>query len=76
MKDFARRQLTLATQCTKEFMSGYREGRDLEVDRMLHEYFQDFDSEKSDEKQKKEQETQAPAKRKGRRRAKKRSLRD
>ena len=33
--------MKLATQCLKEFMAGYREGRDQEIDRMLHEYFRE-----------------------------------
>jgi hypothetical protein len=33
--------MKLATECLKEFMAGYRTGRDQEVDKMLHEYFQD-----------------------------------
>lgn len=33
--------MKLATECVKEFMAGYRQGRDQEVDKMLHEYFQE-----------------------------------
>jgi len=33
--------MKLATECLKEFMSGYRQGRDQEIDKMLNEYFQD-----------------------------------
>ncbi len=33
--------MKLATACLKEFMVGYREGRDQEIDRVLHEYFQE-----------------------------------
>ncbi|KAL9180133.1 hypothetical protein ACHAXT_008103 [Thalassiosira profunda] len=37
-------QLKLGTACLSEFMKGYRKGRDDEVDRMLHEYFKELDS--------------------------------
>jgi hypothetical protein len=33
--------MKLATECLKEFMTGYRQGRDQEIDKMLNEYFQD-----------------------------------
>ena len=38
--------LKLGTACLTEFMSGYRKGRDEEIDRMLHEYFKELDEEK------------------------------
>ena len=38
--------LKLGTACLTEFMSGYRRGRDEEIDRMLHEYFKELDEEK------------------------------
>ena len=41
LKAFASDTMKLATECLKEFMKGYREGRDNEVDKMLHEYFQE-----------------------------------
>lgn len=47
LKMWAGEQMKLATACLSEFMGGYREGRDEEVDRMLHEYFKDLD--KTDE---------------------------
>ena len=34
--------MRLATDCLKEFMAGYRKGRDEEVDKMLHKYFQEL----------------------------------
>lgn len=48
LREWISEQLKLATACISEFMKGYRTGRDEEVDRMLHEYFQDLD--KDDEK--------------------------
>jgi hypothetical protein len=48
LKAFAADMMKLATECLKEFMSGYRQGRDQEIDRMLHEYFQG-DSEEEEE---------------------------
>ena len=44
LKAFAAEQMKLANTCLKEFMAGYRKGRDEEIDRMLHEYFQDGES--------------------------------
>eukprot|EP00980_Cylindrotheca_fusiformis_P001149 scaffold319_cov97-Cylindrotheca_fusiformis.AAC.9 len=41
LKNFASEMMTLVTNCLKEFMIGYRMGRDEEVEKMLHEYFQD-----------------------------------
>lgn len=46
-------QIKLATACLNQFMSGYREGRDDEVDNMLNEYFKEFDSKQEEEVQKK-----------------------
>lgn len=43
LKIWAGEQMKLATACLSEFMGGYREGRDAEVDRMLNEYFKDLD---------------------------------
>lgn len=42
LKAWAADQMKLATACLSEFMAGYRQGRDEEVDRMLNEYFQDL----------------------------------
>ena len=41
LKQWASEQLKLGTECLTMFMKGYREGRDEEVDKMLHEYFKD-----------------------------------
>ena len=43
LREWASAQLKLATECLGEFMNGYRKGRDDEVDRMLHKYFQEID---------------------------------
>lgn len=47
-KAWAMEQLKLANECVAEFMKGYREGRDEEIDKMMNEYFKDidFDNEK------------------------------
>ena len=50
LKAFAAEQMKLANACLKEFMSGYRQGRDEEIDRMLHEYFQDGDTHNGNKK--------------------------
>lgn len=46
LKAWISEQLKLATECLSMFMKGYREGRDDEVDKMLHEYFNELDDEK------------------------------
>ena len=43
LREWASAQLKLATECLGEFMNGYRKGRDDEVDRMLHKYFQEIE---------------------------------
>lgn len=43
LKKWAMEQLKLANECVKEFMGGYRQGRDEEVDNMMNEYFKDID---------------------------------
>lgn len=45
LREFAREMMTLVTECLREFMSGYRNGRDQEVERMLNEYFQEIETE-------------------------------
>jgi hypothetical protein len=40
LKAIAAEMMKLATDCIKEFMAGYRQGRDDEIEKMLHEYFQ------------------------------------
>ena len=40
LKEWAALQLQLATECVQEFMAGYREGRDDEVEKMMNQYFQ------------------------------------
>ena len=43
LKKWAMKQLVLANECVAAFMKGYRKGRDDEMDKMLHEYFQDIE---------------------------------
>lgn len=43
IRAFASDMLRIATECLKEFMAGYRHGRDQEIDKMLNEYFQEED---------------------------------
>lgn len=43
MKKWVGKQIKLASLCVNEFMKGYRQGRDDEMDKMLNEYFKDFD---------------------------------
>lgn len=40
LKEWTALQLQLATECVHEFMAGYREGRDDEVEKMMNQYFQ------------------------------------
>lgn len=40
-------QLKLANECVAEFMKGYRTTRDEEIDKMMNEYFKDFDEEET-----------------------------
>ncbi|KAG7347870.1 hypothetical protein IV203_016575 [Nitzschia inconspicua] len=39
LKAFATQMMKLSTECIREFMAGYRKGRDEEIDKMLNEYF-------------------------------------
>lgn len=41
LRKFATDMMKLATDSLREFMGGYREGRDQEVEKMLNEYFQE-----------------------------------
>jgi hypothetical protein len=41
LKVLAADMMEVASECIKEFMSGYRKGRDGEIDKMLNEYFKD-----------------------------------
>ena len=49
LKQWVSEQLKLGTECLSMFMKGYREGRDEEVDNMLHEYFKELDEGKESE---------------------------
>eukprot|EP00978_Attheya_sp_CCMP212_P021608 scaffold63416_cov47-Attheya_sp.AAC.1 len=44
LKRWAAEQMKLAVECLGEFMTGYRKGRDDEVDKMLNEYFVDLET--------------------------------
>jgi hypothetical protein len=43
LRRFAGEMMKLASECVKEFMTGYRKGRDDETEKMLTQYFQDLD---------------------------------
>ena len=43
LKKFAGEAMKLASECVREFMAGYRKGRDDETEKMLNQYFQDLD---------------------------------
>jgi hypothetical protein len=45
LKRVAAEGMKLMTECVKEFMAGYRKGRDDEVEKMLNEYFQQLKKE-------------------------------
>ena len=49
IRQVAADMLKLATVCLQEFMSGYRTGRDQEIDKMLHEYFQEGSGDENSE---------------------------
>ena len=51
--EWSMKQLKLANECLGEFMMGYRRARDEEIDKVMNEYFKDFDVE-GDEKEKNE----------------------
>ncbi len=48
-------QLKLANECVGEFMSGYRKGRDEEIEKMTNTYFQDFGNDSENQKQNQEE---------------------
>jgi hypothetical protein len=43
--------MKLATDCLREFMAGYRQGRDQEVEKMMNEYFQEEDEKEATDEQ-------------------------
>ena len=48
-------QLKLANECVSEFMTGYRKGRDDEIDKMMNVYFKEYEADEvKDDKQKDE----------------------
>ena len=55
LKALVSEAMKIATECIQEFMAGYRKGRDSEIDKMLHEYFQDEDDEANNKSREKEQ---------------------
>lgn len=70
LKKWAGDQMKLASECLSEFMVGYRKGRDDEVDKMLHQYFQE--NEEQDEKKESNDEGALRKRRKPKRRTIKR----
>ena len=50
LRKIAEELLQLATACLKEFMAGYRQGRDNEIDKMLNEYFKEQSAEEDSNK--------------------------
>eukprot|EP00547_Thalassionema_nitzschioides_P004765 CAMPEP_0194223002 /NCGR_PEP_ID=MMETSP0156-20130528/34111_1 /TAXON_ID=33649 /ORGANISM="Thalassionema nitzschioides, Strain L26-B" /LENGTH=185 /DNA_ID=CAMNT_0038953997 /DNA_START=206 /DNA_END=764 /DNA_ORIENTATION=+ len=52
LRHWVSEQLKLANECLQEFMSGYRQGRDEEVDKMVNEYFLEMPSVDDDEEDK------------------------
>ena len=50
LKRVAGEMMQLASECVKEFMSGYRKGRDDEVEKMLTQYFEDLEKEAEEDK--------------------------
>jgi hypothetical protein len=73
LRKVATDMMKLATECLKEFMVGYRQGRDEEVDKMLHEYFQEADDDDDDETKTKDEKE---SKQKRRRKPKRATLRE
>lgn len=56
LKDYVAGLMRLASDCVREFMQGYRKGRDDETDKMLTKYFQDLqDKANAPKKRKKKQ---------------------
>lgn len=53
LKAAAKEFMMVATEMLSEFMKEYRKGRDEEVEKMLHEYFQEEDDKKEGEEVKK-----------------------
>jgi hypothetical protein len=51
LRKFATDMMKLATDCLREFMAGYRQGRDQEVEKMMNEYFQEEDEKEATDEQ-------------------------
>lgn len=60
LKALASEAMKVATECIREFMAGYRSGRDSEIDKMLHEYFQDDKGENETKNGVEEKESSPP----------------
>ena len=60
LKALASEAMKVATECIREFMAGYRSGRDSEIDKMLHEYFQDDKDENETKNGVEEKESSPP----------------
>jgi hypothetical protein len=54
LKAVATQMMQLGTECIREFMAGYRQGRDQEIDKMLNEYFRDESNDNMDKVQDKD----------------------
>jgi ElaB/YqjD/DUF883 family membrane-anchored ribosome-binding protein len=48
LKAVAAQMMQTVTECIQEFMAGYRQGRDQEIDKMLNEYFKNDDGDSTD----------------------------
>lgn len=53
LRRVAREAMRLASDCLNEFMSGYRKGRDDEVEKMMTQYFQELEQEANNPEPKK-----------------------
>jgi len=53
LKRVAADMMRLASECVKEFMAGYRKGRDDEVEKMLTQYFQGLEEQANKPKRRK-----------------------
>ncbi|KAL3909134.1 MAG: hypothetical protein SGILL_008208 [Bacillariaceae sp.] len=77
LKAVASQMMQVATECIQEFMAGYRQGRDQEIDKMLNEYFKNDEERADDAAEKKNAEAEQDGitnRRKTRRRKPKRGI--
>ena len=68
VKKLAREMMKVATAMLREFMMEYRKGRDEEVEKMLHEYFQEEEEKEDATTNRKEEEGAKRTKRRPKRR--------